>query len=1365
MNSIDDIIAKDPEKTQEVEFDDDFDDEPETGGCLRQILSNPEVLTPQLLFELYTYNYQRTLFEKLLNDKIDDAERVVDDLKKIKRREDDVKFNFYDENHEFEPTRSENEPDLRYFIELLNILDQELLADVSMVKIRRNWKPNEPIQAEFINRELLTWASLFNRFDLIDEILNDKEFQEYVKNNTKLLKSDPKADMSIDGQWDSFSESATLNAPLTLHTGIAQFLGVAFLLSNLRKICGKYITLVELKKQYQDKFDEMQSNAVQILDQCYKENYDMCLLLIRWKHVLWGYRTPLELGDLGHCEDFMAHQAVQDLLDKVWFGGVEPFASLFKKLICSLLPFLAPFLLTASQDKMIDRIGFFKSGMCYGCGTEEPSPEPSPDNPPSKFSIMVYWFLSPVNCFIIDCASYFAFLVLFAWVILTKFCIEITFFEYILLIWLISIQIERMKKFAAMANKPRAEKIKLLKKDKWNAVYLLAFLTCLAGLILRVASVMQSDDVFYKNVAAFQNTQRPIYIDIDYTSDDRVYVNNKTGNPNSAWNTFKDEQKYSSIHAFIDTANSPIYNAFDNETENWINRENNGIWPKEFISVQPGTTSFINYCPQHILSNGNFEDPKFLKWAQIFYGITFVLMSLGILHFYDVDHLLGPLSISIGRMLKDLASFIFILVVFLIPYGIVTTALLYPNELRFSECLEGIFFKPMLTLYGEMFLSEYTLYDLNDELDCASTENVIEIQTTNPDYSGFSFVEKSDLFQNFTHNWEMHTKPEYDIEQKPLREWDACSPGLWHAIQFASFYMVNYNCYFSKLPDQVHEWYRDDAYDGTESNLKEMYCLFQNNWHLNDQTLETVIKERDTWTVEEVQVWPISKLFEKECFSKLGIIRIPKAFKEMDDVQYKYKPFNIEYATNGQTRNKRSDNSNNPKIVELWLENANDDVNRTAAERQKFITDEKEKDYAAKKTLMNMLEKDKALRFEDVMQDEKDGKQPSWYYIYSTDDIDQEIFKNHNFNRLVGNDDFFLHRRENVEVKDIEENNTAESSRKRRDYQSINENLFYHKNLQMRFNSSISNCWNGACGLLISRSKGEMVAAVITYAHDKRRFNLIKTSLVYDGYDGTFLDLYKHNDLAQLSAPEIVKEFFHDTDIDYMAWTETNTADDGTKVNEWQWARQSHGIIDEPGLLLFFKKKFIRCPESYFVTTLMLSIYLMVATVMVLNLLVALFATTYEDVMEKSENIWKLNRYDLVLEYWGKTPLSCTPFMILEHILTLFRMCIFHSKGPARQNQIVCWARSPGDHALHVTQFPIIGVNYFPPEEFSNDEDAKNFNTVIEDLIEWEKERIVEADEEAEDNQDPEEKLKHIEHVTLNLEDDIRALTFQIVKE
>ena len=111
--------------------------------------------------------------------------------------------------------------------------------------------------------------------------------------------------------------------------------------------------------------------------------------------------------------------------------------------------------------------------------------------------------------------------------------------------------------------------------------------------------------------------------------------------------------EYSSIHAFIDTENSPIYKAFENDTIDWIH-QNNGIWPKDFISVLPDQTARSNYCPPAILMNTNFDDPKFLKWSQIFYGMTFVFMCLGVLHFYDIDRLLGPLSISIGRMLGDL---------------------------------------------------------------------------------------------------------------------------------------------------------------------------------------------------------------------------------------------------------------------------------------------------------------------------------------------------------------------------------------------------------------------------------------------------------------------------------------------------------------------------------------------------------------------------------------------------------------------------------------------------------------------------------------------------------------------------------------
>ena len=167
-------------------------------------------------------------------------------------------------------------------------------------------------------------------------------------------------------------------------------------------------------------------------------------------------------------------------------------------------------------------------------------------------------------------------------------------------------------------------------------------------------------------------------------------------------------------------------------------------------------------------------------------------------------------------------------------------------------------------------------------------------------------------------------------------------------------------------------------------------------------------------------------------------------------------------------------------------------------------------------------------------------------------------------------------------------------------------------------------------------------------------------------------------------------------------------------------------MIDEQALLLLFKKKFIRCPEQYFITALMLSAYLMVATCMVLNLLVALFATTYEDVQADSENIWKLNRYDLVLEYWGKTPLSCTPFMLIEHIFLLFKMCCFHRKGTVRQNEIVCWARSPGDHAMHITQFPIKNFNWFGEEVDEQNEDGEKrcFDDTIAELIKFEEDQI-----------------------------------------
>jgi len=181
-------------------------------------LNNPEYLTPRLLFELYTFNFQRTLFEKILNDKVstfeliyaheqrklelfklDDAIRLVDsDKSKKNRRRIGVDHN--------------EEPDainLDVFVEILNILDEELLNDNSFHELRRTWTPDEPIDQVIAVRHLVMWCCLFNRMELIDSIF---ESESLLKFDTSAIfePNEPSGDL-----YNGFP-----NASLSSHVGL-----------------------------------------------------------------------------------------------------------------------------------------------------------------------------------------------------------------------------------------------------------------------------------------------------------------------------------------------------------------------------------------------------------------------------------------------------------------------------------------------------------------------------------------------------------------------------------------------------------------------------------------------------------------------------------------------------------------------------------------------------------------------------------------------------------------------------------------------------------------------------------------------------------------------------------------------------------------------------------------------------------------------------------------------------------------------------------------------------------------------------------------------------------------------------------------
>ena len=75
------------------------------------------------------------------------------------------------------------------------------------------------------------------------------------------------------------------------------YLGTAYLITNCNTVTSKYVTLTELKNSYEEKRGEIEARAVKLVGKCYEDNYDMCLLLIRWKHKDWGDRTSLELAE------------------------------------------------------------------------------------------------------------------------------------------------------------------------------------------------------------------------------------------------------------------------------------------------------------------------------------------------------------------------------------------------------------------------------------------------------------------------------------------------------------------------------------------------------------------------------------------------------------------------------------------------------------------------------------------------------------------------------------------------------------------------------------------------------------------------------------------------------------------------------------------------------------------------------------------------------------------------------------------------------------------------------------------------------------------------------------------------------------
>ncbi|XP_065611271.1 transient receptor potential cation channel subfamily M member 5 isoform X1 [Cyrtonyx montezumae] len=92
------------------------------------------------------------------------------------------------------------------------------------------------------------------------------------------------------------------------------------------------------------------------------------------------------------------------------------------------------------------------------------------------------------------------------------------------------------------------------------------------------------------------------------------------------------------------------------------------------------------------------------------------------------------------------------------------------------------------------------------------------------------------------------------------------------------------------------------------------------------------------------------------------------------------------------------------------------------------------------------------------------------------------------------------------------------------------------------------------------------------------------------------------------------------------------------------------------------------CPNNYanWLVILLLVIFLLVTNVLLMNLLIAMFSYTFQVVQGNADIFWKLQRYNLIVEYHGR-PALAPPFIIINHITLILRI-IFNKMEHKKQH-------------------------------------------------------------------------------------------------
>ncbi|KAH9505775.1 Transient receptor putative cation channel sub M member 2 [Bulinus truncatus] len=241
--------------------------------------------------------------------------------------------------------------------------------------------------------------------------------------------------------------------------------------------------------------------AIGVLNNCYSSDEARThdLLIQNMPH--WGKTTCVQIAVKSDNQFFIAQNACQSLLTKVWMGKMSQSNNFFMILLCILLFPLVNVLIKFNEENIKQKKPTSTNGRAevkkqtVKNGIERQSTALSIKPPTivqsktksftTSFQNIGYFYKSPVVKFVMNVITYMIFLVLYSYILVVQLKPEFHFMEGILIFWVVSILMEEIREFLISSAHSVKSKLKTYVSNRWNILDILCILLFVLGFILR----------------------------------------------------------------------------------------------------------------------------------------------------------------------------------------------------------------------------------------------------------------------------------------------------------------------------------------------------------------------------------------------------------------------------------------------------------------------------------------------------------------------------------------------------------------------------------------------------------------------------------------------------------------------------------------------------------------------------------------------------------------------------------------------------------------------------------------------------------------------------------------------------------------